>query len=289
MTLNRPPSIHIVTDSAARLSLDWAKENDVTVLPHYVTLNGRAYREDVDLSEADLAQQALRSKQPFTVRAPSVEDFDRIYGMLADKRAEVISIHVSSALSETVQNALKAREAYRGRCSIHIVDSRSMALGLNALVQAAVKLTKRGETGEAIVRHLRGLMQHIYGIFISDDMDYLQQSKRLRPAQAVLGAMLGIIPCLSMEEGDLVAVEKVRTVERAIEKVTEFVTEFDDEAQLAVLQLGLQPNDYTHALIEALQTHFTRMKEIPVKSCGAAVGRIIGPKGIGVMIYEGKI
>ncbi len=289
MTLNRTPSIRVVTDSAARLPLNWAKENDVIVLPQYVVLNGRAYREDLDLSETDLAQQAIRSKKPFTVRAPSVEDFDRVYGALADKRAEIISIHVSAALSETVQNALKARETYLGRCKIHIVDSRSMALGLNELVRAAVKLAKGGEVGEMIVKRLRGLMQHIYGIFVSDDMDYLEHSKRLRPAQAILGAMLGIIPCLSMEDGDLVAVEKVRTSERAIEKVTEFVTEFNDQAQLAVLQLSPQPNDRTQALIEALQTHFTRMKEIPVKSCGATVGHIIGPHGIGVMVYEGRI
>ncbi|MCS6847366.1 MAG: DegV family protein [Anaerolineae bacterium] len=289
MTLKRTPLIRIVTDSAARLSPHWAQENDVIVLPQHIVLNGREYREDLDLSEADLAQQAIRSKQPFTVRAPSVEDFARVYGALADKRAEVISIHVSSALSETVQNALKAREAYLGRCKIHIIDSRSMALGLNELVQAAVKLAKRGETSEGIVKQLRGLMQHIYGIFISDDMEYLEHSKRLRPAQAILGAMLGIIPCLSMEEGDLVAVEKVRTSERAIEKVIEFVTEFDDHAQLAVLQLSPQPNDRTHALIEALQACFTKVKEIPVKSCGATVGRIIGPNGIGVMIYEGRI
>ncbi|GIV84061.1 MAG: DegV family protein [Candidatus Roseilinea sp.] len=289
MTRYRTPPIRVVTDSAARLPPDWAEAHDVIVLPHYVVLNGRAYREDLDLSETDLAQQAIRSRSPFAVRAPSIEDFDRAYAALADKHAEVISIHVSSALSETVQNALKAREAYRGRCKIHIVDSRSMALGLNELTRAAVKLAKAGEAGEAIVKHLRGLMQHIYGIFISDDMDYLEHSKRLRPAQAILGAMLGIIPCLSMEDGDLVAVEKVRTAERAIEKVLEFVTEFDDRAQLAVLQLSPQPNDRTRALIEALQTHFTRMKEIPVKSCGATVGHIIGPHGIGVMVYEGKV
>lgn len=289
MTLNRPSSVCIVTDSAARLPPDWVKAHDVVVLPHYIILNGHTYREDLDLSEAELAQRAIRAKQPFTVRAPSVEEFSRVYAALADKRAEVVSIHVSAALSETVQNALKAREAFLGRCKIHIVDSRSMALGLNKLVQAAVTLARRGESSEGIVRHLRGLMQHIYGIFVSDDMDYLEHSKRLRPAQAILGAMLGIIPCLSMEEGDLVAVEKVRTQERAIEKVIEFVTEFDDQAQLAVLQLSPQPSDRTHALIEALRTCFTAKQEIPVKSCGAAVGRIIGPNGIGVMIYEGKI
>ena len=289
MTSNRTPAIRIVTDSAARLSPDWAKTNDVIVLPHHVMLNGQNYREDVDLSEVDLATMATQSRQPFTVRAPGVDEFARAYGMLADKRAEVISIHISSALSETVNNALQAREVYRGRCKIHVIDSRSMALGLNELVKAAAKLAQRGERGEDIVRQLRGLMQHIYGIFISDDMDYLQHSKRLRPAQAVLGAMLEIIPCLAMEDGDLVAVEKVRSLDRAIEKLTEFATEFDDSAQLAVLQLSPQPNDRTYALIEALRACFPKMKGIAVKSCGAAVGSIIGPHGLGVMIYEGKI
>ncbi len=288
MIASRIPSIRIVTDSAARLPLDWARAHDVIVLPQRIILNGREYREDLDLSEADLASRAIQSKKPFTVRAPGIDEFSRVYGALADKRMEVISIHVSSALSETAQNARQAREAYLGRCKIHIIDSRSMALGMNELVRAAVTLAQQGASGEHIVRQLRGLMQHIYGIFISDDMNYLEHSKRLRPAQAVLGAMLGIIPCLSMEEGDLVAVEKVRSPDRAIEKVTEFVTEFDEQAQIAVLQLAPQPNDRTCALIESLRTYFGR-KEIPVKSCGATVGSIIGPHGIGVMVYEGRI
>jgi DegV family protein with EDD domain len=289
MAPNRTPDIRIVTDSAARLLPDWAKTSDVIVLPHHVALNGQKYREDLDLSEADLATMATRCKQPFSVRAPGVDEFARVYGMLADQRAEIISVHISSALSETVHNALQAREAYRGRCKIHVIDSRSMGLGLSELVKAAATLAQRGERGEDIVRQLRGLMQHIYGIFISDDMDYLQHSKRLRPAQAVLGAMLEIIPCLAIEDGDLVAVEKVRSSERAIEKLTEFASEFDDSAQLAVLQLSSQPGDRTRALIEALRACFPTMKSIAVRSCGAAVGSIIGPRGLGVMIYEGRI
>jgi len=289
MASNRTLAIRIVTDSAARLSPDWARTNDVIVLPHHVVLNGQNYREDVDLSEAELAKMAARCRQPFSVRAPGVDEFARVYGMLADQRTEIVSIHISSALSETVNNALQAREAYRGRCKIHVIDSRSMGLGLNELVKAATTLAQRGEGGEDIVRRLRGLMQHIYGIFISDDMNYLQHSKRLRPAQAVLGAMLEIIPCLAMEDGNLVAVEKVRSSDRAIEKLTEFASEFDDSAQLAVLQLSPHPSDRTHALIEALRACFPTMKSIAVKSCGAAVGSIIGPRGLGVMIYEGRI
>lgn len=289
MTSNQKASIRIVTDSAARLPADWAKANGVIVLPHYIALNGRRYREDVDASDVELATLAAQTKKPFTVDAPTVADFSQVYHALADERAEVISLHVSSAISDAVKHATQAKEAYRGRCNIHILDSHSMALGLNELVKAAVNLVQRGHSTDDVVKRLRGLMQHIYGIFVSDDMPYLEHSKRLRPAQAVLGKMLEIIPCLSLEEGDLVAVEKVRSPERAIEKLTEFAAEFDDAATLAVLQLWPQPNERSTALIESLRLAFQEAKEIPIRSCGANVGSIIGPAGIGVMIYEGRI
>jgi DegV family protein with EDD domain len=288
MSLQKHP-IRIVTDSAARLPLDWAQENGVLVLPHTIKLGGHVHREDVDLDEAALADKLKLHHMPFSVAGPLTDDFMRVYKELADAKVDVISLHISSGLSETVQNAMRAREDYRGRCNIQVIDSQSMALGLNELVRAAVELVNRGHTLEVIVKQLRGLMQNIYGIFISDDMPYLENSRRLRPAQSVLGKMLEIIPCLSLEEGNLVAVEKVRSPERAIEKLTEFAAEFDEDAKVAVLQLLPAHTERTDALLESLALAFPDKKQIPVFSCGVNVGSIIGPAGIGVMIYEGKI
>lgn len=289
MTVNQKRPIRIVTDSASRIPADWAQQHEVIVLPHYLHLDGHTAREDVDVSETDLALQVPALKKPFTVSAPTVEDFSNVYRQLADEKAEVISLHISAALSDTVANAMRAREDYRGRCNIQIIDSRTIALGLNQLVQAAATLVQRSNQIDLVVKQLRGLMQHIYGIFISDDMPYLEHSGRLRPAQAYLGNMLEIIPCLSLEEGDLVAVEKVRSPERAIEKLTEFATEFEDTATFAIQQLLPRSTDRVQALIEAMRLAFPKMKQVPVRSCGAKVGSIIGPAGIGVMIYEGKI
>ncbi len=288
MSLQKHP-IRIVTDSAARLPLDWAQENGVIILPHTLKMGGYIFREDVDLDEAGLAEKLSLHSMPFTVAGPLIDDFSRVYKELADMKADVISLHISSSLSETVHNATRAREDYRGRCNIQVINSQSMALGLNELVRAAVELVKRGHTLEVIVKTLRGLMQNIYGIFISDDMPYLENSRRLRPAQAMLGKMLEIIPCLSLEEGNLVAVEKVRSPERAIEKLTEFAAEFDEEAKVAVLQLLPAHTERTDALLESLALAVPKKKEIPVFSCGVNIGSIIGPAGIGVMIYEGKI
>lgn len=279
--------IRIVTDSAARLPIEWVKQNDVIVLPHTLLLDGKPFREDIDIHENDMVARMPSLKQPFKVSPPSVEDFSAVYRRLADDKVEVISLHISAALSDTVKNATRAREDYRGRCTIHVIDSRTIALGLGELVRSAVALTQRSRDGELIVKRLRGLMQHIYGIFVSDDMAYLEQSGRLRPAQATLGKMLEIIPCLSLEEGDLVAVEKVRSPERAIEKLTEFATEFEDSATFGILQLLPTITARTTALLESLHIAFPRMKTVSMYSCGALVGSIVGPSGVGVMIYEG--
>jgi DegV family protein with EDD domain len=279
----------IVTDSAARLPRAWAEANNVTVLPHYIRFDAHCYREDIDLSEAELAAKASQTKRPFDVAAPSVEDITCAYESLARSWTEIISIHIASPLSQTVRNALQARQPFIGRCDIHVLDSQTMAMGLNALVQAAVTLAKRNLPATEIVTRLRGLMQDAYGIFISDDMTYLQHSGRLRPAQAILGEMLQIVPCLSIEEGDLIAAEKVRSFERGIERIVEFASEFEESAQFTIVQLSPHPSERTRALTEALREVFPRIQRFSLQTCGAAVGRIIGPRGIGLMIYEGKV
>ncbi len=288
MAARRPAAVRIVTDSAARLPRAWAEANGVIILPHRVRFGADCYQEDVDLSEAELAVKASQAKQPFDVEAPSVEEFARAYELLAHSRAEVISIHIASPLSQTVKHALQARQPFLGQCEIHILDSQTMAMGLNALVQAAITLAKRNLPAMEIVTRLRGLMQDAFGIFISDDMAYLQHSKRCgRPRPCSANAQ--VVPCLSIEQGDVIAAEKVRSFERGIERIVEFASEFEEDAQFAIVQLSPHPNERTQALAEALREVFPRIQRFPVQTCGAAVGRIIGLRGIGLMIYEGKV
>jgi DegV family protein with EDD domain len=278
--------VRIVTDSSARLSAEWARANNVIVLPQHVQLNGKTIREDVDLSPEAFSEGVMCEGKPFTVKPPTVEEFSDVFRELADAKVDVISLHLSSALSQTSRNAAIAKDEVCGRCNINIVDTRTMATGLNVLVRMAVTMAEKGLPTDLIVKRLRGAMQNIYGIFVSDDMQYLESSKRLRPAQASLGKMLEIIPCLSIEEGDLVAVEKVRSHERAIEKLMEFATEFDPESDFSFIQLSPKPNDKIDNLIDLLKPSLPNADKIPIHTCGANVGSIIGRTGLGVMIVE---
>jgi DegV family protein with EDD domain len=279
--------IRIVTDSAAQLDVDWAQQHNVVVLPHHIKIDGKEYREGLDLDAVALAAKMGTAKQ-VNITGPTVEDFDAAYKKLADEKADVISLHVSSSLSDTTQHATKARAEYRGRCNIQVVDSRCVSLGLHELVHAAQGFIAQRMNLDDVVQRVRGLIPHIYGIFVSDDMKALEHTGRLRSAQAELGQMLGIIPCLSLEEGDIVAVEKVRNTEKAIERLAEFAGEFDEFERLAILQLTPKPHEQIEQLIEAIQPLFPNMPQIPIESCGPIIGHIIGAGGYGVMIYEGE-
>ena len=284
--------IRIVTDSSAQLDPEWARQNNIVVLPHHVTVAGSTYREGVDLGNLELGQKiadALRDGAPISIEGPTVEEFSEAYRQLADEKADVISLHVSAELSSTIKHANRAYISYRGRCNIQVVDSRCVALGLRELVYAAHKAIKQRMVLEDVVQYVRGLISHVYGIFVSDDMKVLERSKRLRPAQAELGHMLGIIPCLSLEDGDIVAVEKVRNTEKAVERLAEFASEFEDYEQLAILQLMPNRHEQIEQLIESIQPSFPRQRQIPIESCGPIIGNIIGAAGYGIMIYEGDL
>src|SRR5689334_8763180 len=119
--------IRIVTDSSAQLDPEWARQNNVIVLPHHVTVAGNTYREGVDLSNIELGQKiadALREGSPVLIEGPTVDEFHDVYRQLADEKADVISLHVSSELSSAVKHANQAYISYRGRCNIQVVDSR---------------------------------------------------------------------------------------------------------------------------------------------------------------------
>jgi DegV family protein with EDD domain len=287
---NRKPKVRIVTDSAAQIDAGWAQDNHVALLAQHVFIDGHMYHEGIDLPDDVLSETFLHApvNQWPRIEPPSVEDFGNTYRSLLRETSEIISLHVSSHLSDTVQNARIAADEFRGRANISIVDTQSVALGLNIIVRKVAQLAQNGISSDDIVRYTRGRVKHIYGAFIAEDLQYMAHSGCLRPAQAALGKMLGVIPFLTIEEGEIVAIEKVRSVDRALEKLVEFAVEFEQPEELAVLQLSPHPTEKTTDLVSMLRLSFPKLREIPLRNCGVTIGSIIGPTGIGVMIYEGK-
>jgi DegV family protein with EDD domain len=214
-----------------------------------------------------------------------VETFEQVYAELSAETDEIISIHVSSKLSPTVQNAREAAGRFLGRSRISILDSELISGGLGLLVVAAAEAAANGSNMQQIVRLLRGMIPHIYVVFFIESLEYLERSQRIDRSQAILGNLLNIKPMLIIEDGELMPLEKVRTRDKAVERLHQFISEFAEFDKITISH-GLNGQESPDLLERIAETFPDR--EISITTYGPSMTAQLGPKAIGVIVCEGR-
>ncbi len=276
--------VKIVTDSTADMPPGVVEELDITVLPLTIHLGSKALRDGIDITPADFVQRMSRTSTPPTTSAPTQKQFEDIYTELIKGGNEIVSIHVSSKLSQTFRNAQRAALPLLGRSKISVIDSQLITVGLGMLVTAAGRAASQGASLDEVVKLVRGMIPRIYIGFFVETLDYLERGGRIGRAQALLGNMLNIKPLLILEEGEIVALEKVRTRAKAIEKLVEFITEFTRIQKMVVLH-GNTPQDVA-TLIEQTNLLMPNL-DISVDHYGPVTATHVGTDALGVVVYEG--
>jgi DegV family protein with EDD domain len=278
-------NVRIVTDSTARFLSSAVQELGITVVPLHIKIGDREYLDGIDLNEQEFFQiLRKRGKKP-SVLPPTVEDFARVYEELHRTTGEIISIHLPEEFSGAVRNARQAADMLLGQCKIEVIDSETISLGLGILVEAAARATADGRSIDQVVRFVRGLIPQIYVVFFSENLNYLEHASGIGQAQAFLGTMLGVKPLFTLEAGEIVPIEKVRTREHAIEKLIEFVTEFDGIKQIAIIKNAPNLTQETAYITEQLQVAFPGL-EVAVMAYGPVLASYIGPEALGLVVYE---
>ncbi|MEE8389760.1 MAG: DegV family protein [Anaerolineae bacterium] len=295
--------VHIVTDSAATIPPDVAEELGITVVPltirvdHNSSLrshpgdskseNTEIYQDGTDVDHEELLLRMGNHRVRPSIVGPTAEQFQRIYNQLTHQTNQIVSIHSSASLSLICREAQRATREFLGRCDIEVVDSETISLGLDILVQQAAQLANQSVPLGEVLRQVRGTIPRIYIVLITDTMDYLEHSQLISPAQAILGSMLNIRPFMAIEEGQIIPMEKVRSRERAIDKLAEFASEFSSIEQIAILQSTSYPTEQTKMLRERLESIVTG-HELPIFLYGPLLASHIGPDGMGLIVHEGQ-
>jgi DegV family protein with EDD domain len=278
--------VRVVTDSAAQLDPGLAEELEVIVLPLEIRFGNQKYREGVDLSAEEFFHRATHNPVLPVATAPPAEDFRQVYADLCQTTDKIVSLHVSGQLNRTCDHARLAADHFLGRCEIVVIDSWTLSLGLSILVETAAREALAGESLDEIVRIVRGMIPHVYAVFFTDDLKYLERSHHLTASQSILGSMLSIKPFLAIEEGEIIPMEKVRTREKAIDKLIEFVAEFSRIEHIAIVQSPSRSGKDARLLRDRLQSTFPGY-EFETFTYGPALGTYIGPHSLGLIVYEG--
>ena len=278
------PRVKILTDSTADLPPGVAEELGITVLPLTIQLGNKKLRDGIDVTPADFVERMGRVSTPPITLPPTAKHFEAAYAELTKGGNAVVEIHISSKLSATFRTATRAAAPLLGRHKIVVIDSQLVTVGMGMLVTAAGRAAASDASLDEVVRLVRGMIPRIYIGFFVETLDYLERGGRIGKAQAVLGTMLNIKPLLILEEGEIVALEKVRNRAKAIEKMVEFITEFTHIQKLVVLH-GNTPLD-VQMLIEQTNLVIPNL-DISVDHYGPVTATHVGTDALGVVVYEG--
>jgi len=280
------PATAIVTDTTSYLPDELLAEHDIQRVSLYVTLDGEQRRE-IEISGDDyddFFERLSASETGATTSQPSVGDFIEVYEPLLREGREVVSIHLSAAISGTVQAALQARERLiddgAGGERVHVYDSRTAAGGQGVVVLAAAKAALAGADGAATVKAAENARDGLEIWFAVDTLEYLRKGGRIGAAQAFLGSALQIKPILTLRE-EITPLERVRTRRRAFERMVDYARErHRDGADAWVVQHIHDPETARHLVEECRQIF--GCDPVFVSEIGPVLGAHVGPGLIGV-------
>ncbi len=212
----------IVTDSTSDLPPELVLQHQIQVIPLYVHFGESIFKAGVNLTNEQFLYRLQSSVSMPTTQPPTVYDFEQTFKELASKYSEIISIHISSHLSETYKMALAAKEMV-GNPNIHVVDSKSVSGGLGLMVIAAAQMALEGQPVQAILKQLESMITHQRLYFVVNTLEYLHKGGRIGGARALLGTALQMKPLLTMQEGHIEPLESVRTKPKAIARLRQLV------------------------------------------------------------------
>jgi DegV family protein with EDD domain len=277
--------VKIVTDSNAHLpDPGLIADLGIEVVPLIIRMGAQVYPERINFTDEALFRRLAKDSGSVSVEAPSVSQMRGVFGRLGQSADKIVCIHASGALNDVAGVARQAAASYAGRQRIVVLDTASTSVGVGLIVEAAARAAAEGASLAEVVRIVRGMIPHMYALILSDSLEYLEAWGRLGPAQTLLGTMLGMKPIATMEDGDLLPIEKVRNYTRAVDKLVEFIVEFSHIEQLYVLQHEFESE--AAQLLERLELAYPE-KEFPVIGYPPSLAVHIGPRALGVLVYEG--
>ena len=276
--------IALVTDSTASLPPELAEQLNIHVIPAQVIFAGQTYRDGIDLTSAEIYEKLRAAPELPTTSQPSAGDFAKLYRSLSEEADAIISIHVSEHLSGTLASANTAKSTLDG-VRIEIIDSRSVSLGLGLIVMAAARAISAGKSVEEIVMLVKDIIPKMNIVFVPETLKYLAKGGRIGKAQGFLGSMLSVKPILTVKDGEMAPLTRVRSRAAGMEYLSKFVAGFSGIEKLAV-EYATTPDD-ADSLIGRLSLVFPK-ERIFRSVISPVLGTYAGPDAIAVSVLEAE-
>ena len=277
--------IKIITDSTADLAPEIVSSLDITVIPIYIHFGLETYRDGIDLTADEFYKKLTESGIYPKTAQPSPDDFFQEYSDAIDKYDGIVSIHISSKISGTLDSARIAAARITNQIPLQLIDSKLNSAGLALVTTAAAQIAKTGADFDTVISEtLRAIDEtRMFGMF--ETTKYLIHGGRANQAIVSAAKMLRIMPMLTFHDGHIMPTGFVRTINSGVNKIYNYVRSKKPIRELSIV----------HSLREerALQlkrrlAEFLPEKQIGISQLGAALGSHGGPGVLLVALRQKK-
>jgi DegV family protein with EDD domain len=276
--------IKVVTDSSVDLPPDLARELDVTMVPLSIHFGDRTYIDGEDIDAATF-YRLLRteSTHPRTAQ-PSVGRFEEAYRRIAADGHEILTITLASSLSGTFNSASVAAQNVP-EARVTVIDSGTASMAIGSMVIRAARMGREGKTTEQIKAALDEMRPRLNIFLLVETLTYLQRGGRIGRASSLVGTLLDIKPIITLKDGVVMPLRRVRTHNKALQEIVTLVSGDAPIEEIYVMHADARAEAERLA---SLLRPVVGDVPIPVNPLGPVVGVHIGPGSLGAALLRAR-
>lgn len=283
--------IKVVTDSTWDLDSYYQIKYDIDVVPLYIKIKDKIYKDLVDIKKDEFYKLMQNLKEPVSTSQPTPNDFLTTYKKYIKDYDYILSIHISSKLSGTVNSALSAKNEIDDINKIVIYDSSYVSGALGLMVTEAAIQKDLGKDINFILKYLYQLKKIIKSIFILDNLEVLNRGGRIGKAKYLIGSLLNYKPILTIKNGDIEPIMggKLKTNEQIIKKLLLF---FKNNYNGGYIKGGIAHNFIQSDLPINLKNEIEKLAKIDafvIQNLGVITTSHVGLNTVGLTFFEYKL
>lgn len=279
--------MNIVTDSGVDLTLtpDERRNLNIHVVPLVVNLEGKTYREGIDITADEFYRRLAESDAMPTTSQPSPGDLTAVYRELVAADPDILSIHISSGLSGTL-NSARTAAASVPEAKVTVIDTKTLSVGAGWQVEAAARALRAGWPLEAVLAMVRRIQQETHTLFTLKELKYLIHGGRISHMKGLIASVLDIKPLIGVENerGTYAQMGQQRTFSAALRGLAELPAKWVPKGSALQAQVA---HAWNPEGAQELMQNVSRLFECTWRATGRlsmVLGAHTGPTMVGVAI-----
>ena len=274
--------VGLVSDSNCDLPEEVIKKYDITIVPGKIIFGDEEVRKHyVDITYEEFYHRLVHDKETPSTSVPSPKDYMDAYKDALKKYDEIIVFCTSSKLSNMHNIAVMVAKEYFDE-KVVIIDSENITLTLGIIVLETAKKAAEGTSRDELIKYINESLKpkcHAFGGIPT--LTYLQKGGRIGKMASTIGNLMQVKPIISIEDGELANIGKVRGMENIYKLLLDFTEKMLKEQTPKSFIIGHTANLETATkLANDIRALPKPPKNIQIIEIGPGVGTHLGPGGL---------